>query len=493
MVIATLPALPPVIVQPITREPLSTMDGVVFVAIALATAVAAWRRRPWVAGALAFAIPFAAYRDIGHTTLTVEKALILGAVIGLLAGGAPVVPRSPAGRRVGGVALLLLATIALSAVHAVYLGNVVREFFKQAEYLALAWCALTLLERVPRASGWLVAGAGAGACIVAGLAIREAILGGAPSGIFINGYPVPRVAGPLEGPNQLAGYLEAALPILWVWPLTGAGLGPVRGLGTALGSAALVLTQSRAGLLVTALTYALLWRLRRDVARISAAATALGALAGFAISAAWFIFGAHAGEFGIQRLLSLLFWESGPGGGLGTRSQLWPAAIALFKRQPLVGVGAGNYEMLLPTVGLHGIQTHAGSLYLQTLAEQGIVGLVVLLVFAAFVLQTSFVRRANPLAMAAFLAWAGLLAHQVVDDLFFFPKVAGLCWLLLGAALADARPISPRVGGSAFGLHLDGKPRRPERLTQDAPADGDQPAAESTTPVGIPQQTPHRH
>jgi putative inorganic carbon (HCO3(-)) transporter len=420
------------------------MDGVVFVAIALATAVATWRRRPWVAGALAFAIPFAAYRDVAHTTLTVEKALILGAVIGLLAGGAPVVPRSPAGRRVGGVALLLLATIALSAVHAVYLGNVVREFFKQAEYLTLAWCALTLLERVPRSSSWLVAGAGAGACIAAGLSLREAILGGAPSGLWINGHQIPRVAGPLEGPNQLAGYLEAALPILWVWPLTGAGLVTLRALGTGLGSAALVLTQSRAGLLVAIVTYAFLWRLRRDAARAAVAATALGALAGFAISAVWFTLGAHAGALGIQRSLSPLVLESQPGGGVGTRSQLWPAAIALFKRHPITGVGAGNYEMLLPTVGLHGIQTHAGSLYLQTLSEQGIVGLVALLVFAAVVLRTTFARRANPLAMAAFLAWAGLLAHQVVDDLFFFPKVGGLCWLLLGAALADAVPMGPR-------------------------------------------------
>ena len=38
---------------------------------------------------------------------------------------------------------------------------------------------------------------------------------------------------------------------------------------------------------------------------------------------------------------------------------------------------------------------------------------------------------------AALIATICLLLHQVFDDLFFFPKVGLLWWLLIGAAAGD--------------------------------------------------------
>lgn len=444
---AALALLPPVIDQSIQRVPLDPFSALGFIVVVCASAYLGFRKSPWIAAMLAFVVPFAIYRDIGHTTLTLEKGVALGSAVGLLLGGAPLWPQSAGARRVVLVGLGMLAAIALSSFYATFPLYVAREFFKQAEYLVLLWCAATCIERIPKTSRYFAGGVVAAATIVSTFAVMQAVVGGAPSGMWVNGHALPRATGTLEGPNQLAGFLEAALPVLWIWPML-LSRGKVdgrrkvdrsrdlaQGYVTAVSSAAMILTQSRAGIAVAALAYALLSRLRRAAARASAVAMGVGAAAGILITIVWFVFVAHASWSDFGQLFR--FDIPGEPGGVGTRAQLWPAAIALFARHPIVGVGAGNFELLLPTVGVHGIQTHAASLPLQTLAEQGVVGLIALVVFAIVALRETFRRtETSSIALAAFLAVAGLLAHQLVDDLFFFPKAAALCWLLLGAGTA---------------------------------------------------------
>lgn len=448
-----LALLPPVINQTIQRVPLSPWSAAGFVVVILASAYLGARRSPWVALALACAIPFAGYRDVAQTTLTISKCVVIGSAAGLLFSGISPWPRSPAARLliIAGAALLLAT--AASSLDAKNLWYVAREFFKQAEYLVVLWCAVACIENIERSPRYLACGVLAATLIVATLAVSQAVIGGAPSGELVNGHALPRVAGTLEGPNQLAGFLEAALPVLWVWPLLGLRWMPLRGYALGASCAALILTQSRAGIVMAAAIYAILWRLQKATARSTLLPTLTGVTFGLALLAVWFTLWAHASWADIQRFF-LLDVSTEPG-GVGTRAQLWPAAIALFAQHPLFGIGAGNFALLLPSVGVVGVTTGASSLWLQTLAEQGIFGLAALAAFAAIALRETFRRsRQSALALAAFLATASLLAHQFFDDLFFFPKVAALFWLLLGAGVAtrmDASPIEPSKVGSASG------------------------------------------
>jgi len=72
----------------------------------------------------------------------------------------------------------------------------------------------------------------------------------------------------------------------------------------------------------------------------------------------------------------------------------WQAAWAMAMDHPILGVGPGNYEAAYPRYFLHGWPEalgHAHNYYLNTFAEQGIIGLVAFLVLVV----TIFARLAS--------------------------------------------------------------------------------------------------
>lgn len=387
------------------------------------------RRRPALGvAALVLIAPFALARYVGPTTITLLKA----GVVGLLVALAWRRPRlaafgTPPVRTVLFAFALAFGAIVLSVTNAQHVDAVVREAFKLAEY-ALLFCAAVLAfanDPDDRPFWWALELV---TFLVCCTAVAEYLIG-AHSGIFISGRPVPRIAGVLEGPNQLAGWLEITVPVLLARALLHRDALLV---GVVIFAALVdVLTFSRAGVfaLVVAVFVVLgvMHAPARNAVRIGVVAAVVAALSlAFAFRS-----GLPEHYFSLDQTIQT-------SDHLANRAELWHAAIALWHTSPLVGVGAGNYEHDLAAVGLPGVQTHANSLYLQSLAEEGAIGLLATVAqmgILIVVLGRSGVRR--PLVVGALAAVIALATHQVFDDLLFFTKVGSTFWLVAGVATAE--------------------------------------------------------
>jgi O-antigen ligase len=412
-----------------SHVPVDAVSALVYLACAVAVALLTARRPALGVAALLVLAPFDLARYVGPTTLTTLKAGLVGMLFGLVVFSRPEV----AALRTLPVRAMLLAfgttllAIALSATHAQHLGAVVREGFKDGEYLLLFLGAVAAYATDPDDRPfWRTLEVAV--VLVCLSALAEYVIG-AHSGIVVHGRSVPRIAGALEGPNQLAGYLDVALPVLVARALVHRDRTLV--LVVALAAVTDVLTISRAGIVGAALGVIVVLLVLRPFSghawRFAGAATLLVAL-GIAVALRA---GVPAGYFSLDQATS-------SSDHLANRGQLFRAAVALWRTSPAVGVGAGNYELDLDEVGLHGVRTHANSIYLQSLAEGGIVGLgatIALFAVTIVTLARSGVRR--PLIVGALGATVALASHQVLDDLFFFPKVASAYWLVVGVAIAE--------------------------------------------------------
>lgn len=191
-----------------------------------------------------------------------------------------------------------------------------------------------------------------------------------------------------------------------------------------LGLPVLVLTESRGGWLAAlaggAVAVALgLGRLR--LARIAAGAAGAVLAAGLAIAAA-----PLADEIA---------------GVAGHRSLYWHVAWEEVARAPLAGRGAGTFELAWVERGPAHIDVlDAHSLYLEALAELGLVGLaLVLLVLAPPLAVALRGPVASPAAAAAAGAYAAFLLHAGLDWDWELPAIT-VAGLFCGAALLQERP-----------------------------------------------------
>jgi hypothetical protein len=130
------------------------------------------------------------------------------------------------------------------------------------------------------------------------------------------------------------------------------------------------------------------------------------------------------------------------------RLPLWRAAVDIFEGHALGGTGAGTYQQYYPRYRSEAVYvTDAHSLYLQSMAELGVVGLALILTVVLGILAGFAVRIRGPdrglfaALFAAALAWA---LHGAFDWDWQMPAVTLPLFMLAGLALA--RPQSAGVG-----------------------------------------------
>jgi hypothetical protein len=130
------------------------------------------------------------------------------------------------------------------------------------------------------------------------------------------------------------------------------------------------------------------------------------------------------------------------------RLPLWTAALDIYRAHKLKGTGAGTYQQYYPHVRKEtAYVTDAHSLYLQSLAELGVVGFVLVLLVVGGILAGLALRIRGPdrgvyaALFAMTLAWA---VHQAFDWDWQMPAVTITIFILAGLALA--RPRDGRTG-----------------------------------------------
>jgi putative inorganic carbon (HCO3(-)) transporter len=355
-----------------------------------------------------------------------------------------------------------------------------KEIVKWAEMGAILVLVVSEAER--GRAGWIVA-----AVLIAGLA--QALIGlwqyqfrghGPINFLILGNYY--RAYGTFEQPNPYAGFLGL------VWPVA-AGLAWAY-LAKAWRSRRAAPAITAAGLaLLTALMLAGLYVSFSRGAWLGAAAAALAMVAvlprriwlgvtlvvlGLAIGWALAVNGllpesltarlAQVGDFTTVTDVTGID-VTGDNFAIVERLAHWQAAEGMARDYPWLGVGVGNYETAYPTYSLLNWPLalgHAHMIYLNVLAETGLVGLAAygILWLAVIGLTLVTIGRTDGLARGLALgllgAWIHLSAHQIVDDLYVnnIPLTIGALLGLL-IVLAQASSAVPVQVKEFIGLRVD--------------------------------------
>jgi O-Antigen ligase len=162
-------------------------------------------------------------------------------------------------------------------------------------------------------------------------------------------------------------------------------------------------------------------------------------------------------------------FKRGEGPGKGTerlgsvagesRYQFWSAAVRENASKPLTGTGSGTFEYWWTRNGDVAENVHdTHSLYLQTLGELGIIGLLVLAAFLVVVLggggrNVLRAGRHRPELAAALAGCAAFCITAITDWMWQIPVLA-VAFLLLAATLVTADESAEQSGGAGLRLPL---------------------------------------
>jgi O-antigen ligase len=143
----------------------------------------------------------------------------------------------------------------------------------------------------------------------------------------------------------------------------------------------------------------------------------------------------------------------------------WQAALNMADAHPLFGVGFGNYEPTYQQYRLINWQYglgHAHNIYLNVLAETGLVGLLAYLIFWGGIIRLTLSALNSPapthprfIALGLLGCWVHLATHQFLDNLYVgnIPLYLGALFGLL--CLITTPPILQRVASTSLILNSD--------------------------------------
>ena len=314
------------------------------------------------------------------------QLLLPALAFGLLVYGALVVDSKPLAYSrwlTVGVAVFACAAV-IASIAAEDPGATVRKLVIVLTAAALYFAVLTIC-RDRRKLLTVVGGALAGLLLAAAQGVVQYYFGiFSGVGFLIDGSLVVRVQGSFGHPNQYAGYLAFLIPLagsVAVRNRFSPGLRWLAAAGIALALPALVFSFTRGAILALVLG-SLLWLalLRPRAALLVGVAIAVLSVA-FAPATLKERFDPQKGK-----------------GDVPLRADIWEAAVDIYATRPVFGVGLNNFPNAyasLPTTLSTGSQRrllehealiippHAQNLYLNVLAEQGIVGFAALALLAA--------------------------------------------------------------------------------------------------------------
>lgn len=466
-------------------------------------------RFPWLIWpVLAVALPFASGIDLGPFSLA--DGLLAAAVAVWFVNGVRCNRLRLNVGFVPGLVLLFLLAVLLSFPYSINFRKAVEGVIKWLEMLLII---LLVQEAVPRARvHWLVWGLLAGGALQAALGIYQFVFRiGPPNFLLLDRFM--RASGTFGQPNPFAGYLGLTLPVAaalflhainslftrprargpdpparpavsglpaWVGSLAATigygGVATVIGLG-------LVASWSRGGWLGTAssLTVVLLFQTGRRIAIALVAAFAVLLAAGGAL--ARFIPTSLTDRLAdLPIYLGLGIWDvvrqpvTNSNFSVIERLAHWIAALRMWELSPWFGIGPGNYAAVYPQVRLPRWEEplgHAHNIYLNVLAENGLVGLFAYLVMWGGVvgwlvcqrmqmretkaeqhpLQNNSPSQPAPWNAALLLGVLGVIVHLSVHHLFDYLYVQGIYlhlafWLASAVALARRPPAVPSSAAS---------------------------------------------
>jgi O-antigen ligase len=267
------------------------------------------------------------------------------------------------------------------------------------------------------------------------------------------GTSVGRLQGSFGHPNAYGGYLAVLIPLAVAFAVSRAFPTRLRWLGgvtVALAVPALVLSYSR-GAVGALVAGSIIWLafLRPRLALLAALVVAVSAL--------MFAPAAFKDRFSSRETSA----------DVGLRSDIWASAVDIYAEHPLLGVGLNNFDEAyssLPSTLSTGAQRrllhqsqilvppHAQNLYLNVLAEEGIVGLLCLIALAIAALVTLYrgCRVRDPAGRAICMAsGAGIMTlalHSLLDVTLPGPIGLPAFALLAVAAVFVARDREPQHG-----------------------------------------------